>query len=66
LICVKSSGDKNRRWDGTHCDRVVEQGVISDNRRVWRDRMLFSQADGDMIFVLLNVCISIDPEGHCT
>ena len=26
--------------------------------------MLFSQADGDMIFMLLNVRISIAPEGH--
>jgi hypothetical protein len=39
--------------------------VISGNKRVWRNRMLFSQTDDDMIFMLPTVFISMAVEGHC-
>ena len=45
---------------------MAYQGVISDNRRVRRNGMLISQADGDMIIVLSMKFINNDPEGHCT
>ena len=51
---------------GDHWSWIAFEGVISDNRRVWRNGKLFSQADGDMIFVLSMVFMSVDPEGHCT
>jgi hypothetical protein len=61
-----SDRDGNKGLDCPHRARAVHQGVISDNRRVRRNGMLFSQADVNMIFVLSTVFISIDPEGHCT
>ena len=63
---MKSGRDGNKGLDCRHHARIVHQGVISDNSRVWRKGMLFSQSDEDMIFVLAMMLISIDPEGHCT
>jgi len=40
--------------------------VISDNRRIEQNEKLFSQVDGDMIFVLSMLFMSLDPEGRCT
>ena len=48
------------------CVRIVYKGVISGNKVVRRNRILFLQVDGDIIFVLSMVFMSIDPEGHCT
>jgi hypothetical protein len=47
LTCMKLSGDENRDWDCDYSGWEAHHGVISDNSGVWRNRMLFSQADED-------------------
>src|SRR4030042_6029360 len=66
LTCMRLSGDENRDWDCDHGGWEAHQGLILDNSGVWRNRMLFSRADEDMIFMLPTVFISIAVEGHCT